>query len=344
MRRNKTALVLIGLGIGLSILVTILNKEGNTSTLQDASLSGSLLRDWSPQNKTEGKERITSTSAELENIERVQRLRQGCKLGHNRKTIGSQHLDYLIVDEKYKTVFCYIPKISCSQWKTIFITLSGKVNSSKLNFGNVHTKYQGVMKFLRMYSLKEQRQILNKYKKYIVVRNPLERLLSAYRNKLAGKGIHDYTFRKTGQEIVKRYRVNATRESLQNGDDVTFLEFVRYITDVKTRHFNDHWERYTKLCRPCLVKYDFVGKYETLNRDADYILKDIGVPPQIRFPRRSEKYSTVETKKTFETFYSQIPAEYIQKLWNVYRADFDLFGYSLSDHLNVTSIAEATLL
>ncbi|XP_021343958.1 carbohydrate sulfotransferase 11-like [Mizuhopecten yessoensis] len=276
----------------------------------------------------EGKD--TFKSAESDNIKRVQHLRRECE--HVSGDVGDlDHLQYLIVDEKYKMVFCYIPKISCSQWKTIFITLTGKVNASLLNFGNVHEKYQSKMKFLKGYSAENQKRILTEYKKYIIVRNPLERILSAYRNKLMGK----VPFRKTGKEIIKRYRSNATLKSLQNGDDVTFFEFVQYLTDDKTERFDHHWEKYTTLCHPCIVKYDFIGKYETISRDADFILKDIEAPPEIRFPKRSERYSNVETIKTFNTYYSRIPAECIAKLWNIYRMDFELFGYSISDNFKM---------
>ncbi|XP_069101095.1 carbohydrate sulfotransferase 14-like [Argopecten irradians] len=231
-------------------------------------------------------------------------------------------------------VFCFIPKIACSQWKTIFITLAGKVNSSLLNFGNVHKKYHSNMNFLHKYPSRKQSRILEDYKKYIVVRNPFERLLSAYRNKFAGKGFHE--FREEGKEIIKRFRKNATRESLEKGNDVSFLEFVQFLTDEETENLNDHWEKYNTLCHPCTVRYDFIGKYETISRDADFILRDIGAPPEIQFPKRSDKYTTEETRNTFEKYYSQIPGEYIVKLWNMYRLDFELFGYSLSDSFTMT--------
>ncbi|OWF34695.1 carbohydrate sulfotransferase 11-like [Mizuhopecten yessoensis] len=336
MRPKKlTVLVLL---VSFFVLVAIFIKPGNTPTQQDSALRGALLPVKSlPLDRTGEDGRTTVTSAENENKERVRHLRRECK--HYRKDEnGSQYLDYIIVDEKYKMMFCYIPKISCSQWKTVFISLTGSVNSSELNFGNVHTYHQSKLNFLRKYSFRRRQQMLEEYKKYIVVRNPLERLLSAYRNKLAGRGIKDTSFREAGKLIVKRIRLNATRESLKKGDDVTFLEFVKFLTDEDTKHLNDHWELYARLCRPCLINYDFVGKYETIKRDADFILKDIGAPPEVRFPLRSEKYSTEKTINTFDNFYSQIPADYIQKLYNRYRSDFDIFGYSLSDNLNVTSI------
>ncbi|XP_033745750.1 carbohydrate sulfotransferase 14-like [Pecten maximus] len=234
-------------------------------------------------------------------------------------------------------VFCYIPKIACSQWQMMFITLTGKVNTSLLNLGNVHKKYRSKLKFLSGYSLGKRKIILEKYKKYIVVRNPLERILSAYRNKLVPTGTH-YQFGNIRKIIVKRYRANTSPNS-EGEYVVNFLEFVKFLIDEKPEYYNSHWRRYTSLCLPCVIKYDFVGKYETINRDADFILKEIGVPPNIRFPQRSETYKTVATVKTFEKFYSQIPTEYIRKLMNIYQSDYDLFGYPKSLNLQNNTIS-----
>ncbi|OWF34694.1 Carbohydrate sulfotransferase 14 [Mizuhopecten yessoensis] len=164
----------------------------------------------------------------------------------------------------------------------------------------------------------------------------LERLLWSDRIYPNDNGIEEGkdTFKSAESDNIKRVQ-HLRRECEHNGDDVTFFEFVQYLTDDKTERFDHHWEKYTTLCHPCIVKYDFIGKYETISRDADFILKDIEAPPEIRFPKRSERYSNVETIKTFNTYYSRIPAECIAKLWNIYRMDFELFGYSISDNFKM---------
>jgi hypothetical protein len=45
---------------------------------------------------------------------------------------------------------------------------------------------------------------------------------------------------------------------------------------LETEGFNEHWALYASLCQPCLISYDFVGKYETLDDDIDYIMHDLG--------------------------------------------------------------------
>lgn len=76
----------------------------------------------------------------------------------------------------------------------------------------------------------------------------------------------------------KRYRQNPTEESLKNGDDVTFQEFVEYVTDESSNETrNEHWKPIYELCQPCLVNYNLVSKYESLVEDATEVLERIGV-------------------------------------------------------------------
>ena len=77
---------------------------------------------------------------------------------------------------------------------------------------------------------------------------------------------------------MQRYRQNATAESLRNGDDVTFREFVQFVTDDSSNETrNEHWKPIYELCQPCLVNYNLVSKYESLVEDATEVLERMGV-------------------------------------------------------------------
>ncbi|XP_021343940.1 carbohydrate sulfotransferase 11-like [Mizuhopecten yessoensis] len=314
----------------------MLIKLGNMPTLKIGShKEGAERRDKNLSENNTRLDRETDKSAVTDNIKRVWHLRQECKRYSDDLT-KLDRLSNLIVDDKYKTLFCYIPKIACSQWKSIFITLTGKVNSSRLSIEKVHDfRFNSVINLLSNYPYERRKRILKEYKKSMIVRNPLERLLSAYRNKIERKG-KARQFQTIRETILERYRSNMTQEFLAKDDyNVTFFEFVKFVTDEDPENFNSHWKRYTTLCSPCIIKYDFIGKYESIYRDANFILRDLGAPPNIRFPQRSETYHTIETMNIFEKFYSQIPAEYITKLWNIYRPDYELFGYSLNDNFKL---------
>lgn len=183
---------------------------------------------------------------------------------------------------------------------------------------------------LRNFTLETAVHLLNTYTKFIFVRHPFERLLSAFRNKLERNSIRSKYFQsRVGRYIVKTFRANPNNSSLQNGDDVTFDEFTVYLSKSESQDFNEHWQQISKLCEPCLVKYHFIGKYETLITDSNFILRSIGVS-NIRFPHNVKP---VTTYPHIKKYFSSLPSSRIKDLYNLYLLDFKLFGYNLQDLL-----------
>jgi Sulfotransferase family len=71
---------------------------------------------------------------------------------------------------------------------------------------------------------------LQTYFKFMFVRDPLDRLLSAYYDKFVRINGTYFTER-YGRRIITKYRRNATEESLAFGHDVRLDEFVKYLID-----------------------------------------------------------------------------------------------------------------
>ena len=88
-------------------------------------------------------------------------------------------------------------------------------------------------KFKEMYDPKEYHEKYEDYKKFLFVRNPFDRIISAFRNKFEfGGGPHEdpIFLEKYGRHIIQKYRENASETSLRTGADVTFVEFLKFLT------------------------------------------------------------------------------------------------------------------
>lgn len=220
-------------------------------------------------------------------------------------------LDHVLVDKKHSLLYCYVPKVACTNWKRILMVLSGKMNNTKLSnipASLVHentslTKITQLnsdeaANFLNIYinDSKSQRlsNSINQFEnmqttRLIVVRHPFERLLSAYRNKLEdNRPSAKYFQARIGRYIIKKYRTNPSNFSLNTGSDVTFREFIQYLisealASTNDEDINEHWRPIYKMCLPCTIDYNFIVKYEHLIEDAEMLL-DLIKATNIDFP------------------------------------------------------------
>ncbi|NXO40822.1 CHSTE sulfotransferase, partial [Locustella ochotensis] len=233
-------------------------------------------------------------------------------------------LQHLLVSDKYRFLYCYVPKVACSNWKRVVKVLHGALESVDVK---VKMDHKRDLVFLGDMEPEEISYRLKHYYKFIFVRNPIERLLSAYRNKFGE--MKEYQL-KYGVEIIRRYRKNGGNSA---GDDVSFSEFLQYLLDEDVERMNEHWMPIYNLCQPCAVRYDFIGSYEQLHADANHVLERIQSPSSIRFPERQAWYKPV-TAETLHYYLCSIPRRLLRELLPKYILDFSLFAYPLP---NVTS-------
>uniref|UniRef100_A0A1B6KWD5 Carbohydrate sulfotransferase n=1 Tax=Graphocephala atropunctata TaxID=36148 RepID=A0A1B6KWD5_9HEMI len=268
-------------------------------------------------------------------INRQENINKFCKKMQNTSSIATSILankdllEHILVDSKHKTLYCYVPKVACTNWKRVMMIMIGMAGTSDiLSIPSTVVHQQHYIPSLLNFTDMEVLEMLQTHTKFIFVRHPFERLLSAYKNKFEQRyNSSKYFQSRFGRKIVKTFRTNPSYRSLMNGDDVTFSEFVAYVTS-KNSVFNEHWMPIDKLCNPCLVKYDFIGKYETLNRDAQYILDHIGVG-DISFPR----IRPTNTSNHLSKYISHLSYSSIISLYKIYYNDFKLFQYSLQSFL-----------
>jgi len=218
---------------------------------------------------------------------------------------------HLLYDDSKRIIFCYVPKAGCSNWKRMFAVLNGTEQASNLNRSKPHI-LKNVNK-LEHLSKEERDKRLKTYFKFAFVRNPFERIVSAYRNKIAVP--IKYTNREHWPDdmlyhILKTYNqekfnkwARTNFSSLQYFP--SFKNFVQYLIDVNLDLLNEHFRPFLNLCHPCAVNYNFIGNFYHLPQDAYCILDFLRIPRNYYLNRPG--HITYNTSYLVPKYYNELP-------------------------------------
>ncbi|XP_053305640.1 carbohydrate sulfotransferase 8 [Spea bombifrons] len=246
----------------------------------------------------------------------------------SRRIITPYHVSRIFVEDKHKLLYCEVPKAGCSNWKRVLMVLNGLASSTKdIQHNTVH--YGNYLKRLDSFDRNGIFYRLNTYTKMIFIREPFERLVSAFRDKF--EHANNYYHPVFGKAIISKYRINATKDALRTGSGVRFKEFIQYLLDVHRPVGMDiHWDHVSRLCSPCLIDYDFIGKFESMEEDANFLLRLIGAPQNLTFPQFKDRHSNEErtTNKITQQYFAELSPMERQRTFDFYYMDYQMFNYS----------------
>ncbi|XP_041364488.1 carbohydrate sulfotransferase 11-like isoform X2 [Gigantopelta aegis] len=181
----------------------------------------------------------------------------------------------ILVYKPLKMAYCVVPKVGCTFWIRIFRFLNHDTGGIavrspfEIDAGIAHEAGKRTMKMYRMEKAEDAAEIGN-MTRFMFSRNPYSRLWSAYVDKF----ILPNLWSSTGRRIAKR-RYNASHTSLECGHDVTFEEFLQFVTDEGLKSaasLDGHWRPIQFYCNPCIFNPHIVAKQETFLRDSRHIL------------------------------------------------------------------------
>lgn len=214
------------------------------------------------------------------------------------------------------------------------------------------------LRYLHTYTPKEIKMRLKNYFKFMFVRHPLERVLSAYRSKMESSPKH---FRPMYKNRILRHKYpNMTIKEIRKTTNVGFQDFIDYIirswneikfvdpnfrTEYRDRikhptkeqrmfspfktefMFNRHWDTYAHSCFPCEINYDFIGKLETFSDDIVAVMEEFGSKGcSDVFPWL---FRTSTSSSVRKDYFKQLTQTQIKNIAQVYSTDFELYGYDI---------------
>ena len=187
---------------------------------------------------------------------------------------------------------CITSKAGCTTWKTVLEKSIVGDMDKKYNVDTHKMLEQYGLRRLNTYTIQDINYIRKNYFKFIVVRHPFERLVSAYREKFGNpKGVQKHfemyipyiTNNEQGSNVMfskfvdnliyihnvskKLYNGLALRDYIESKRALD-PKTLRYISEgVETtftarhlkrgsKYYNGHWAQYATVCHPCYIHYD----------------------------------------------------------------------------------------
>lgn len=169
------------------------------------------------------------------------------------------------------------------------------------------------------------------YFKFTVIRNPLERLVSSYRNKieppLSGHSIKFPNYIK--RQILEQYRPVVYQHWLNTGGSynisITFPEFVEYYVDSFKEHLNPHIKPFSKLCHPCNIPFHFYIHFNEYSLDVAMVIDRVGM--QREHYHNKSLYASVNerTASVMEGYFQTLTRMQRGKLYDTMRDELLLY-------------------
>lgn len=306
-------------------------KQQENSTEKWQERQGNCTRD------EEEKEETFMRLMEERHKERIEQLRAVCggrqnSLSAMRSPMQSYQGTSLYV-KQFKYTICRIEKVASSNWLEAALLMSELFTFDDLHAKRVRGDSVIILanKRLAINSIREikaRREAWESSLNIITVRHPFMRVISAFRDKMdpEQKSWFYRPFARRIEAAFRQRRHRAKDRNLPLTGVPTFEDFVNFLTsDPNFERFNDgHWKSFDRLCKPCASRYDVIVKMETIDDDMRYLQRKLHVTtPYEVFFRSSlrKKYDACEA-------YASLPPHLITKLYQRYKTDFQLFGYS----------------
>merc|ERR1711892_626085 len=247
------------------------------------------------------------------------------------------------VQKEHGLMWCKVPKAASTSWLHAYLRLA-HVPEYEIPEDNS----MGLHAFLRekypLLAKNLNKQMMPVSLKFLVVRHPFERVMSAYIDKIEDykrdlKYRGGYYYAMYGADIVGRYR-HQYREKfpdhpLFQRKEPSFPEFVSYLLETPITKYDEHWRPIFLLCPPCHFKFDVIVKMDTFNRDTQFILNQRDLK-DISLHKKNSAKSKKENDLSKRLF-SQISKKMVKALKEKFRIDFEMFEYDSGEFVRYAS-------
>ncbi|XP_059083017.1 carbohydrate sulfotransferase 11-like isoform X3 [Tigriopus californicus] len=178
------------------------------------------------------------------------------------------------------------------------------------------------------------------WKSILFVQHPIHRLVAFYQNNL--EEYHDDSYYNLGIHIVETYRDQAKlrfQDFVQTVDDFKtpielphFWEYIQFVLDrgASGPYNLPHLIRpIYRLCDVCPGNYQYIVKTESIAQEDPFLFQKLGFPSDFQGHTTNKGYKYEKLMKDAPKYLEKISLEDQKRLHEMYRLDFELFGYHM---------------
>ncbi|XP_042855848.1 carbohydrate sulfotransferase 11-like [Penaeus japonicus] len=250
-------------------------------------------------------------------------------------------------------VWCEISKVASTSWMVNFLRL-GHYREKDTSLSHLSEEERNAIRFqthpendtlhFRVFRLfpapnttRERAQVFTNALRFVIVRHPFTRLLSAYLDKMRTLTPRPpmFNFRQLQLDIIQRYRPEGSPDT---SPFPSFGEFVDYVID-STASFKTLqewrkvvcWTPYWARCGVCAHDFQLIMKIETLDEDERFLVTLAGLEELKKV--KEWRHSAGNASNSTKHYFRQLSSRQMQQLYQRYQLDFQMFGYSIHQYL-----------
>ena len=222
--------------------------------------------------------------------------------------------EYYIFDD-LELIYISIPKVACTSIKIALMANELRDAEDPREYMNVHS---ATAQYRHHRIARRQRD----YYKFAFVRNPFDRLVSCYKDKVCKELQHNgrYHFA-TGYNNALIYRLFGKRFQ----PNMSFREFVELVAKIPDYLSDSHFRsQYSMLYQHGQLIPDHIGKFESLAEGWQQIAQ------RYQLPQLSERNRS--TANDWRNYYTDL--DIVEAVAGRYRQDIDAFDY-IQEYMNL---------